>query len=128
MTPKQTVEAIYEAFRRGDIPFIVNQCAPDVLWRHTESIPWGGDYHGHAGVAAFFERLNEIAETTGFETEDSLEAGMNVITYGAYSSRNRATGKQSRARFVFRWQFADGKVTQYDAILDSAPIAAAAHA
>lgn len=126
MTHLQTVESIYEAFRRGDIPYIVSQLAPGVFWRQPASTPWGGDYIGAAEAARFFSVLNQQVETTGFEIEENIEATDQVITYGFYSSRNRTTGKDSRARFVFRWQFASGKVTRYEAVLDTAPIALAA--
>ena len=128
MTPLETVIAIYAAFQRGDIPFILGNLAPDVFWRQPASVPWGGDSNGPAQVGAFFAKLNEVAETTGFDVEDNIEAPNQVITYGYYTSRNRATGKTSRARFVFRWQFQNGKVARYEAVLDSAPIVAAAQA
>ncbi len=32
MSNKQTISAIYEAFLRGDIPFILNQLAGGVEW------------------------------------------------------------------------------------------------
>ena len=128
MTHIETIESIYAAFQRGDIPHIVAQMAPDVFWRQPESLPWGGDWHGPEGVNAFFAKVNEVGETTGFEVDESFEADGQVISYGYYSSRNRATGKPSRARFVFRWQFEGGKVKRYEAVLDSAPIVAAAGA
>ena len=121
MTSLETVESIYAAFGRGDISYIVSLMAPDVFWRQT-NVPWGGDYHGPEGVVAFFTKLNDTAETTGFEVEENIEAPGQVFTYGYYSSRTRATGKSSRARFVFRWQFEQGKVKRYEAVLDSAPI------
>jgi len=128
MTPRQTVEFMYDAFRRGDIPAIVSQLAANVFWRQPASVPWGGDYIGPDGAQRFFSRLNELVETTGFEIEENIEAKDQVISYGFYGSRNRATGKDSRSRFVFRWQFADGKVVRYEAVLDSAPVVEAAHA
>lgn len=126
MTPLQTVQAIYAAFQRGDTPFIVDQVAADAFWRQPADVPWGGDYHGSEGVAAFFAKLDAVVETTGFEVEDNIEAGDQVVTYGYYSSRDRGTGKSSRVRFVFRWQFKDGKVARYEAVLDTAPVVAAA--
>ncbi len=128
MTPKETVQAMYDAFQRGDIPFILGHLAPDVFWRQPASVPWGGDFNGPAQVGTFFAQLNQLVETTGFEVEDNIEAPDQVVSYGYYTSRNRATGKTSRARFVFRWQFRDGKVARYEALLDSAPIVAAAQA
>ena len=128
MTLKESVEAIYAAFGRSDIPYIVSQMAPEVFWRQSASAPWGGDYHGPEAVADFFAKLNELVETTGFEVEENVEADSQVITFGFYSSRNRATGKSSRARFVFRWQFEGGKVTRYESVLETAPIVEAATA
>jgi len=128
MTPKETVELIYAAFQRGEIQTILDQLAPDVFWRQPASVPWGGDYVGPIEVGAFFTKLNEIVETTGFEVEDNIEARDEVVSYGYYASRNRATGKSSRARFVFRWKFQNGQVSRYEAVLDSAPIMMAASA
>lgn len=128
MTPKETVETIYAAFQRGDIPTIIGQLAPDVFWRQPASVPWGGDSNGPVQVGAFFAKLNDVVETTGFDVEDNIEAPNQIVSFGYYTSRNRATGKTSRARFVFRWQFQNGKVTRFEAVLDSAPIVAAAQA
>jgi ketosteroid isomerase-like protein len=127
-TPKQTVEAIYAAFQHGDIPFILEQLDPSVFWRQPASVPWGGDSNGPAQVGEFFAKLNQIVETTAFEVEDNIETTNQVVSYGYYSSRHRVTGKSSRARFVFRWEFQDGKVIRYEAVLDSALIVAAAQA
>jgi ketosteroid isomerase-like protein len=128
MNEKAIVETIYTAFQRGDIHTISARLAQDVFWTQSARVPWGGDYTGPAQVGAFFAKLNEIAETTGFEVEDNLAVRDGIVTYGYYASRNRATGKTSRARFVFRWQFKKGKVFRYEAVLDSAPIVAAARA
>ena len=125
-TPKDTVELIYAAFRRGDIQTILEQLAPDVFWRQPASVPWGGDYVGPQQVGAFFTKLHEIVETTGFEIETNIEAKEEVVTYGYYASRNRTTGKDSRARFVFHWKFRNGNISEFEAVLDSAPIAQAA--
>jgi ketosteroid isomerase-like protein len=69
--------------------------------------------------------LNDLVETTGFDVEDNIEAPDQVISYGYYTSRNRQTGNVARARFVFRWEFQNGKVVRYEAVLDSAPIVSA---
>ena len=127
MTPRDTIESIYEAFGRGDIPFILGQLAPDAVWRQP-GVPWGGDYRGPGGAGEFFTKLNDTVETTGLEVEENIEAGDQVVSLGHYSSRNRTTGKTSRARFIFRWQVTDGKVSLYDSVVDSASVVAATHA
>ena len=127
MTPTETIESIYAAFGRGDIPFILSQLAPDVVWRQP-GVPWGGDYQGLGGAGEFFTKLNDAVETTGFEVEENIEAGNQVVSFGYYSSRNRTTGKTSRARFIFRWQLTNGQVSLYDAVVDSAAVVAATQA
>ena len=102
MTLKSTVEAMYAAFQRGDIPFILDQLAPNVFWRQPASVPWGGDSNGPAEVGAFFARLNELAEATGLEVEENIEAPNQVISFGYYSSRMRSTGKTSPATRPWR--------------------------
>ena len=75
MTPNESIEAIYSGFNRGNIPFILDQLAIDVVWRQPASVPWGGEYNGPAGADAFFTKLDELVETTGFEVEENIEAG-----------------------------------------------------
>jgi uncharacterized protein len=45
----QTVQAIYEAFGRGDIEFILNQLTDDVNWAScpdSNIAPWHGVHRG----------------------------------------------------------------------------------
>jgi ketosteroid isomerase-like protein len=96
LTPKETVETMYAAFGRGDIPSILTHLAPDVFWRQPATVLWGGDSNGPAEVGAFFAKLNDIVETTGLEIEENIQAADQVLSYGYYGSRHRATGKASR--------------------------------
>src|SRR6185295_3614882 len=64
MSPKQTIETIFAAFGRGDIPGILAHVAPDCMWRQPKSLPWGGNHRGPEGAQTFFARLNEACETT----------------------------------------------------------------
>lgn len=128
MTPRETVEMTYgrvSTRRHSHHPW---PAFPGCFWRQPVSVPWGGDSNGPAQVGAFFAKLNDVVETTGFEVEDNIEAPNQIVSYGYYTSRNRATNKTSRARFVFRWQFQNGKVARFEAVLDSAPIVAATQA
>lgn len=52
----QTVQDIYAAFWRGDIPFILNALAEDVEWHEPPGgeAPFKGTYRGREGVGQFF--------------------------------------------------------------------------
>ncbi len=125
MTAKQTIESLYEAFGRGDIPFIVKHFAPGASFRQPKSVPWGGDYTGPEGAARFFERLHEGVETTGFTVDESVEAGNQIFSFGTHDAIVRKTRKAVSIRWMFHWRVEHGKVTQYEAFYDGAPIVAA---
>lgn len=125
MTPKQIVESLYDAFTRGDIPFIVNHIAPGAGFHQPKSAPWGGDYLGPEGAADFFKRLDEGAQTTGFAVQESVDAGNQVFSFGTHDAIIRKTGKPVSVRWMFRWRIEQGKVAHYEAYYDAAPIVAA---
>jgi len=125
MTPKQIVESVYDAFSRGDIPYIVGQVAPNAVWRQSKMVPWGGDYSGPSGAAEFFTKLNAAAETTGFAARESVEAGNDVYSFGNYQCVIRSTGKSADMDWMFRWRVEDGKITLFDSYVDSGVITAA---
>ena len=59
----RTVEAIYAAFGRGDIPGILGALREDVEWEHDATdhgIPWLAPRQGRAQVMAFFEALRAV--------------------------------------------------------------------
>ena len=57
-----TVQRIYEAFSRGDIPAILAHVADDVEWEYDghPEIPWLVPRHGKTGVTEFFHALGAI--------------------------------------------------------------------
>jgi uncharacterized protein len=127
MTPKQTIESVYEAFGRGDIPHIVGLVAPDAIWRQFKTVPWGGNYTGPSGAAEFFTKLNAAAETVGFAARENVEAGNEVFSFGTYQCTIRSTGKSATMEWMFRWRVEGGRITLFDSYIDSGAIIAAMH-
>lgn len=125
MTPKDTIDSLYAAFGRGDIPFIVRHIAAGAPFRQPASSPWGGDYSGPQGAAEFFARLNDGAETTAFVVDESIETGDQVFSFGTPTATMRKTGRSVTVRWMFRWRVSAGTVTFYEAYYDAAPIVAA---
>ena len=125
MTPKQTIESVYDAFSRGDIPHIVGLVAPNAVWRQSKILPWGGDYSGPGGTREFFTKLDAAAETTGFTPRESIEHGNEVYSFGNYQCKMRATGKPASMEWMFRWRVENGKITLFDSYVDSGAITAA---
>ena len=67
------VEAIFDAFRRGDIPYILDQLTDDVHFvAHLDpSVPWSGDYSGKADVPGFFQAIGSSVDVTGHPSTSS---------------------------------------------------------
>ena len=124
MTPKQTIETIFAAFGRGDIPGILAHIAPDCVWRQPKTVPWGGDHHGPEGAQNFFAKLNEVSETTHWEVNEVIEQGENVFAFGRHGAKGRKTGKTEVSEWAFRFKVKNGKVTYYSGYPDTAAIVA----
>jgi ketosteroid isomerase-like protein len=55
----EQVARIFEAFARGDVPYILDQLADDVRFHsHLDaSVPWAGEFVGKENVVRFFQAL-----------------------------------------------------------------------
>ncbi len=119
MSTEQNVAAvtrIYEAFGRGDIPYIINQLADDVSWKvHMEPVvPWSGDYAGRVSVPRFFEAIGTSVDVLGFTPQEFVAQGDTVVSLGTFASRSKATGKSAESRWAFVWKLKDGRVVSYE--------------
>jgi len=115
------VVKIYEAFGRGDIPFIVDQLTDDVAWStHFDPIvPWSGDYDGKAAVPRFFAALAGAGDVTAFQPTEFVAQGDTVVSMGEFGIKVKATGKTSLTRWVFIWKFREGRVCSYEQFHDA---------
>ena len=76
----ETISAIYAAFGRGDVPFILSCLTEDVAWddRAHHGIPLIQPRKGAAEVPAFFGTLQQ-AEFEQFEVKQLLAGGARVV-------------------------------------------------
>ncbi len=122
MSNIQTVKAIYEAFGRGDIPFILSQLSDSVEWDSwtTENygqkagIPWLQMRRGKDEVAEFFK----VVETMGiyrFDVLSHMEGGNQVVSELVIGS------KYFSEESLHLWTFNDdGKVKRFRHYVDTA--------
>jgi ketosteroid isomerase-like protein len=126
MSNVQTVQAIYEAFGRGDIPFILDQLAADVAWEQWDdhrAQKAGVDYlqarHGRDGAAEFFAIVGEM-EFRDFQVLDVL-GGDHQVAAEVVIEAVRPSGAQIRDEELHLWTFGpDGKVTRFRHYVDTA--------
>ena len=116
-----TVQQIYEAFGRGDVPAILGHLADDVSWDEDApgyGVPLYEPGVGKAHVERFFATLQDI-EFLRFEPSNFLSGGNQVAVPIAVEVRVKATGKTVKALEMHLWTFGeDGKVTRFFHCID----------
>lgn len=129
-----TVQAIYEAFGRGDIPAILQRLAVDVRWERwpdgngaqDAGVPWMVERNGRDEVAGFFAGLADF-EFHHFEPVAVLEGDGRVAALIDIEATVRATGKRLHDHEIHLWEFDEqGLVVSLRHYIDTAKHVAAA--
>jgi ketosteroid isomerase-like protein len=128
----KTVQAIYEAFGRGDIPAILATLADDVAWEHwddntaqREGVPWLQARRGPSGAAEFF---GIIGPWTVHDVQvRSLLEGPGQVAAEFEIELEMPNGHRFRDQEMHLWTFDDvGKVVRFRHYTDTAKHIAAA--
>ena len=98
-----TTHALYQAFARGDIPFVLGVFHPQIEWNEAENFIYadGNPYVGpQAILAGVFARLG--SEWNGFSAtpEQILDAGDTIVALGRYRGRQDRARQPAPARSV----------------------------
>ena len=129
-----TVQGIYEAFGRGDIPAVLDALSEDVTWEqwadnHAQAagVPWLVERHGRDGAAEFFAIVGTF-DIPDFQVL-SLMAGGNQVVAEVVIEANTPEGGHYRDEELHLWTFDDGgKVSRMRHYTDTAKHIAAARA
>lgn len=118
MNAIETVQQIYAAFGRGDVPAILQHLAPDVEWEYATApgpIPWLQPLRGREQVPRFFDALFSHVEITRFELGKLFGDADTVVDLVTLEYTARATGRQVReVDEVHIWHFnAAGQVQRF---------------
>ncbi|MEU4805293.1 nuclear transport factor 2 family protein [Actinosynnema sp. NPDC023587] len=126
MTALEVVRAHYAASDRGDLEGMLAPLAPDATWTEAAGSTYGGTYTGRdAIVANVFQRIGADWASFDVTVAELLDAGDTVVALGSYTGVHRATGKSMTARFTHVWRVADGRVTGFEQVADTALIVGA---
>jgi ketosteroid isomerase-like protein len=116
MSNLPTVNAIYEAFGRGDAPAILDVMADDVAWEHwpdntaqRAGVPAMKARSGKDGVAEFFAVVGTMG-ITDFQVLNMMEGGDQVAVSFAIET-DVPGGGHYRDEEIHLWAFdAEGRV------------------
>ena len=123
MTPLETVQQIYAAFGRGDIPAILDHLAENVEWEYAISsteVPWLEPRQGRKEVAKFFEALGGL-EFHKFQPKTFFEGAGVVVALIDVELVVKATGRRIvEEDEVHLWHFnEEGQVSKFGHKLDT---------
>jgi ketosteroid isomerase-like protein len=115
-----TVQKIYDAFAKGDIPTVLGFLSTDIDWTEAEGFPYAGTYHGPKAVLeGVFMRLGSEWEGYAAVPDELIDAGDTIVALGKYSGMYKRTGKSFQANFAHVWRIRDGKVFRFVQYVDT---------
>lgn len=123
----KAVQAMYEAFGRGDIDTILDQLADNVDWGvepESKIAPWHGR-RTKAEVPAFFKAISDTHDVTEFTPLAFATNDTDVMVVIRYGFKMKATGKSGSMDLHHWWRFEDGKVVMVRGTEDTAKVAEA---
>lgn len=115
----ETVQSIYEAFGKGDIPTILSHLADDIQWEawadnsaQKHNVPWLKPRTGKDGVMAFFGLTPQL-NIIDFQVLSIMDGGNKIAAEFVIEAAPSALGTGFRDEEIHLWSFNEaGKVTR----------------
>jgi ketosteroid isomerase-like protein len=107
---RKTIEAVYGAFGRGDVPFILERVTDATRWDFSvaqSDVPWHAQVSSKQELPAFFGAMAEHLRFEAFEPRAFLADGRNVVVKLRVAYEVKRTGKRVDEEQVQWWTFDD---------------------
>jgi uncharacterized protein len=123
----QTVQEMFAAFSRGDVPAILNMVTEDVHWCLCAAgdVPYYGRWRGRDGVGQFFAAFGGSVDVEEFEPQKFVAQGDAVVVLGRERIRVKATGRAVEQEWAIAFALRDGKIADLRVYEDSGAVAKA---
>ena len=124
----ESVQAIYQAFGRADVPALLACLAPDVQWEswadhsaQRAGHPLFAARVGPQQVAGFFALVGQQLQIHEFQVLDIFGSGHQVAGEVLVDYTYLPTGRRLRDEELHLWTFgSDGKVARFRHYIDTA--------
>lgn len=125
----KTVQSIYAAFGRGDVPGILGQVAEGTEWGFNgarSEVPWHAPVKGKAALPQFFTSMAQNMDFHAFEPREFIHSGDHVIAHIHVEYTVKKTGKKVNMEQLHWWTLdRQGKVARLQHFEDTAQVLAA---
>ena len=125
--PLATVQGIYGAFGRGDLPALFDLLHPEIDWSTTvtapgaERVPMLQHGTGHAAAEHYFGGVAQL-EIHVFDVGRILVDGDVAIAEVHFEATHRATGRRAAIDELHHWIVRDGQAVRYRPYVDTAAL------
>lgn len=111
----KTVQGIYSAFGRGDVPALLNYLDENVDWEMVgpPNSPITGNRRGKSGATEFFVAVAQSEDMKAFEPREFIADGDTVVVWGFESFVVKSTGRAFQSDWAHLWWFKAGKVAKF---------------
>jgi steroid delta-isomerase-like uncharacterized protein len=126
MTPEKnlaTVQAMYAAFGRGDVPAILEHLTDDCEWgiaSASSEAPWWRPFRGKATIPEFFRLLGQEIAFTKFQPHSFCTGADHVAALVDIGANVARTGKSMETTSTHHFFFRNGRVTRFLETVDTA--------
>lgn len=123
------VKGLFAAFGRGDIGYVIDAHADDIVMEspvsRTSTLPWAGTRTGRRELADYFETMAAHVRPEAFHDVAFTASDDRVVVEGSNSGIVVATGERYDHDWVMVLTIRDGKVARFRHFYDPGDIAAA---
>ncbi|MFF5125843.1 nuclear transport factor 2 family protein [Streptomyces syringium] len=98
----------------GEAPFdlLAPYFASDVVLHQAEALPYGGTWHGHAGLTRFFLAMSDVWESFDMVDQKFLATGETAVVLTQVQARARATGRELAFPILQTITVRDGRIVE----------------
>ena len=96
----------------ADFGILAPYFAPDVVLYQAESLPYGGIWRGHDGMARFFTEMSRAWAQFEMVRQDFLSTGETAVVLTQIRARGRAGGPELTFPILQTLRVADGRITE----------------
>ena len=107
---QKTIEAVYAAFGRGDVPFILERTSDHTAWDFSvrgSAVPWHAPVRSRAELPRFFQAMAENLSIEAFEPRAFVSDGRNVVVKLRLAYQVKRSGRRVDEEQVQWWTFDD---------------------
>ena len=117
----ETIQQLYQAFAKRDIPAILQMLSDDVSWGEPLNPfnPSGGTRHGHSGFLEWLDIGRQSEEILELQPTKFLVDDDSVAVVGHTKCLARPTGRVYETDFVHLVTFRGAKVIRFQEFFDT---------